>query len=45
MKYRTIPEMFITLKEKYENKRDAFRYKVGNEYIGITHSEFHFFTL
>jgi len=39
MSFQTIPEMFISLCEKYGNQKHAFEYKKNGVWIGITHAE------
>ena len=39
MKFRTIPEMFIEVSERYQDTKAAFQYKVNVSYVSITHNE------
>jgi long-chain acyl-CoA synthetase len=39
MKFRTIPEMFIEVSERYQDTKAAFQHKVNDVYISITHNE------
>ncbi|MCX7736973.1 MAG: long-chain fatty acid--CoA ligase [Candidatus Kapabacteria bacterium] len=39
MKFKTIPEMFVEVCDYYKDTKAAFKYKLNDEYIPVTHQE------